>query len=113
MNLFCNTNTGNYSDMNATQQFTDRMESRPPNRVAPSRPDVVPLPLADGDLASFGDCSPVQIRATKGQLWITQEGDARDVIVRPGMSFLSARRGKLVVQALEPSVIEVRRLCEG
>jgi hypothetical protein len=62
---------------------------------------------------SFGDCNPVQIHVIDGQLWITQEGDGRDVIVQPGMSFLSARRGKLVVQALDRATIEVRKLCEG
>ena len=71
------------------------------------------LRLATGAVASFADCKSLQILAIDGQLWITQEGDGRDVIVRPGMSYLSNRHGKLVVQALDRSVIEVRRLCEG
>lgn len=69
--------------------------------------------MDEGAIASIGDGAPVQIRAIDGQLWITQAGDARDVVVTPGMSYLSNRHGKLVVQALNRSVIEVRRLCEG
>jgi hypothetical protein len=95
LNLFCNTNPANSHVMKTLQHPTDRTE------------------LSSGAVTSYGDCNPVQIRVIDGQLWITQEGDGRDVIVQPGMSFLSARHGKLVVQALDRSIIEVRRLCEG
>ncbi|MBC8106371.1 MAG: DUF2917 domain-containing protein [Anaerolineae bacterium] len=99
--------------MKTTQHFVGGIESIQNDFAGEVDPRTDRLRLANGAVATFADCTSLQIRAIDGQLWITQEGDARDVIVRPGMSYLSNRRGKLVVQALDRSVIEVRRLCEG
>lgn len=98
--------------MNATQHFVGRVEAVG-DGVEAAESSASQLRLARGALASFGQCAPIQVRVIDGQLWITQEGDRRDVIVRPGMSFLSARHGKVIVQALDRATIEVRRLCEG
>ena len=98
--------------MNATQNFVGRVEMVG-ERIVDADSSSSRLRLSNGAVASFGPSTPIQVRVIDGQLWITQEGDPRDVIVRPGMSYLSARHGKVVVQALDRATIEVRRLCEG
>lgn len=44
-----------------------------------------------------------EIRCLEGMLWITQEGDFRDYILRAGDSFRTDRKGKVVLQALNHS----------
>src|SRR5689334_6817424 len=40
------------------------------------------------------------IRCLAGQVWITQAGSARDVVLEAGRSFATAGIGKVVVQAM-------------
>lgn len=42
-----------------------------------------------------------------GAVWITQEGDSRDVIVNPGDMFVIDRPGKTIVEATESSVVSI------
>ncbi|MEZ0396760.1 MAG: DUF2917 domain-containing protein [Anaerolineales bacterium] len=42
-----------------------------------------------------------EIRCLEGVLWITQEGDLRDYILKPGETFVTDRKGKVVLQALK------------
>lgn len=44
-----------------------------------------------------------EIRCLEGMLWITQEGDVRDYILKAGDSFRTDRKGKVVLQALNHS----------
>ena len=44
-----------------------------------------------------------------GSVWVTQDGDARDVILRAGESFTLDRKGPALVQAFEPGAITVLR----
>jgi Protein of unknown function (DUF2917) len=52
----------------------------------------------------------VEITCVAGVLWVTQEGDLRDLFLAPGESLRLARRGLTIVTALEPSLV---RLVEG
>jgi hypothetical protein len=52
--------------------------------------------------ASFG----AHISCRSGVLWVTQEGDLRDLIVAPGES-LEVKGGVTVAVALEPTVMSV------
>ena len=45
-----------------------------------------------------------------GELWITQEGDARDIIIGAGERFEVDSRGLTLVHALQPSVVRLHRL---
>ncbi|HXE72929.1 MAG TPA: DUF2917 domain-containing protein [Candidatus Nitrosotenuis sp.] len=49
----------------------------------------------------------VQITCRQGLTWVTQEGDAQDYLLRPGLSFSTAHPGQVVVQALEEARIDV------
>jgi hypothetical protein len=52
----------------------------------------------------------VEITCVAGVLWVTQEGDPRDLFLAPGESLRLAGRGLTIVTALEPSFV---RLVEG
>ena len=76
-------------------------------------PTPARLPWHDGRHASgagtttrldAGRAYPVRaaarIRCLAGDVWITQEGNPRDIVLARGGEFVPARRGKIVVQAL-------------
>lgn len=44
-----------------------------------------------------------RVRCEGGLVWLTQSGDATDYLLRAGESFTAQRRGRVVVQALEPA----------
>lgn len=45
----------------------------------------------------------VRIRCVSGLLWITQEGDIRDIILRSGDEFIITRRGIALISSLADS----------
>ncbi len=48
-----------------------------------------------------------RVVCTSGVLWITQEGDRRDVVLRGGASFVLDRPGTALVTAIETSGVRV------
>ena len=53
----------------------------------------------------------VQLTCLSGVLWITQEGDWRDLFLGPGQSFELSPRGVAVVTALEAASVRVLDVC--
>ena len=49
----------------------------------------------------------VRISSRRGTVWITQDGDLRDVVLRPGEAFVIEREGPSIVQALEPAELAI------
>lgn len=47
------------------------------------------------------------IACDSGTLWLTQEGDMRDIILHAGDSFTLDHSGPALVQALEPGAISI------
>ncbi len=47
-------------------------------------------------------CSPneIQIECQEGEVWITQEGDHRDIILQAGQGYRVEKRGLVIVQAI-------------
>lgn len=50
-----------------------------------------------------------RIECRTGQLWLTQDGDPRDVILAANQSFVVDRSGPVVVSALEDAAFVYRR----
>ena len=50
---------------------------------------------------------PIEITCLSGVLWVTQEGDVRDLFVAAGDSLMLSARGVGVVTALERSCVRV------
>ena len=51
--------------------------------------------------------TPVEIACVCGVLWVTQEGDVRDLFLARGESFRPARHGVTIVTALESSLVHL------
>jgi hypothetical protein len=67
--------------------------------------------LARGEVRAMAGAQTGDIRGVAGRAWVTQEGDAADVIGAAGDAFHAAPRGKIVVQALadDGAVLRVTR----
>ena len=51
--------------------------------------------------------SSVELRCAKGSLWITHDGDPKDVILNPAESYRAEREDAMHVFALQPCVVEI------
>jgi len=49
----------------------------------------------------------VRIRSRRGSVWVTQDGDLRDVVLAAGETLVVERDGALLVQALESAWVSV------
>jgi hypothetical protein len=60
-----------------------------------------------------GDVLPVDrrlhgtIQCLDGRIWVTHEGDSRDVVLSAGRSFAPSRSGRVVVQALSAARVRL------
>jgi len=54
--------------------------------------------------------TPQRVRCHVGTLWVTQDGDPRDVILEAGQQFVTDRTGELLISALVPSLLTVEGL---
>jgi len=61
--------------------------------------------LADGDLVEVHDGHGTTLRVTKGALWITQEHDTRDIVLRAGDVWTVERQGLTLLQAQGATVL--------
>jgi hypothetical protein len=57
------------------------------------------LTLAHGDVVELPDAAGTTLRVTRGELWITQERDVRDVLLASGDAWTVERNGLTVAQA--------------
>ena len=69
-------------------------------RISNLRPPLSVFDLESGQYR-FLEAKPNQtVYCLKGDLWITQEQDVRDYLLREGDAFIVTRPGKVMVQAL-------------
>jgi hypothetical protein len=66
------------------------------------------LALEQGQVVSLDDAAGKRISARLGSVWITYEGNLKDVILSPGESLILANDGRTVVQALEPAFVTLQ-----
>jgi Protein of unknown function (DUF2917) len=56
--------------------------------------------LAQGALQSIEDGCGSSVQCLEGALWLTQQGDTRDIVLEAGESFVLDRPGTAALQAL-------------
>ena len=61
-----------------------------------------------GHGVSLADAAGVQVVCLQGRLWLTLEGDARDITLGAGDAHTIERNGLTLVTAFEPSRLSVR-----
>jgi len=68
--------------------------------------------LAASDVVTLPNLRSATLRVTRGTLWVTQEDDPQDVVLRAGDNWVVERNGLTVVQAQDDAVFCVmgRRL---
>jgi hypothetical protein len=65
------------------------------------------LTLPEGRYAVLADAAGTRIACADGALWITQYTDARDIVLHAGQSFVVDRDTKVIVSALETSIVSI------
>jgi hypothetical protein len=69
---------------------------------------TAPICLPQGQAALLDDARGARVHCRAGSVWVTQEGDRRDIVLEPGDSILIERDGMAVVSALRDASIEVQ-----
>ena len=57
---------------------------------------------------SLSDAAGVEVTGLTGRVWLTMEGDLRDVILSPGNAHMIERDGLTLISASDPSLVHVR-----
>jgi hypothetical protein len=68
--------------------------------------------LADGELLALDRIGGRELACRSGELWITVDGRAEDIILGPGQRWLAEDRAPVVVSALKDSLLVVTCNCE-
>jgi hypothetical protein len=71
-------------------------------------PPYAQIPLAPRALHRIVDGEGLTLLCLKGAVWVTQEDDARDIILTAGESFTLDRNGLAVLYALSAACIALR-----
>ena len=69
--------------------------------------DIKPVRLAARTVHCIEGGKGLQVTAVAGDVWLTQDGDLRDVVLTRGQSFILDRQGRAVVYALKEAAIVV------
>ena len=69
--------------------------------------DIKPIALETRGLHRIENGKGNEVVCLEGVVWITQEGDRRDVILSPGQSFVLDRKGVAIVYALKQAAITI------
>lgn len=66
--------------------------------------------LARGEIRPVaGETGPIAIACCQGQVWVTQAGDERDLILAGGQDGKTNGRGLVLVESLQPAVVRIFR----
>lgn len=72
-----------------------------------SSPNRLDLSLGQNSMLHLPDAAGVQIACRNGTVWITLEGDPRDIVLEAGERFASIEHRNALVMAMAPSSISV------
>src|SRR5262245_18516087 len=61
--------------------------------------------VSPGEYVKLDGARGTTLRVTRGTLWITQEGDTRDIVLAPGDSFAIDRGGVTLLEAQGNSTV--------
>ena len=70
--------------------------------------DNAVLELKAGQVITLDDAIGASVQARLGSLWITEEGDVRDIVLGPGEQRVIKRAGRTLIQAMQTSWISIR-----
>lgn len=56
----------------------------------------------------LSDARGYQIKSVNGTVWITQEGDSRDIVLKEGQSFVVDRDGTTLLSALNDADLRLK-----
>ena len=57
---------------------------------------------------SLTDAAGAEVEVLTGRVWLTMDGDIRDIVLPPGDAHTIERDGLTIINALEPSLVQVR-----
>lgn len=87
-----------------------RLSRRLGSRSSVSRPPAASsVSLAKKEVHVLIDFNGGSIQCTGGCVWLTHDGDCRDVLLEAGQLHVSDRDSRLVIYALEPSAVRLVR----
>ena len=66
------------------------------------------LELKAGQVITLDDAIGASVQARLGSVWITEEGDVRDIVLGPGEQRVIKRAGRTLIQAMQTSWISIR-----
>ena len=64
--------------------------------------------LHKGQYLRLTESAGTTVIARAGTVWITEQGNRRDVVLRPGQSFTLASRGVTLVEAFTEAAVSFR-----
>jgi hypothetical protein len=65
------------------------------------------LSLAHQGIFSVSDASGVDIRCRTGCIWLTLDGDTRDIVLEAGESFSTTEHRRAVIYAMSPAEVGI------
>ena len=85
--------------------FLGMRRERPRERVGAGAPQL----LAATETLRIDEPLRCNVTCLSGLLWLTHDGDPKDLILRPGEQYRATRRSTLLVHALQDSRLALMR----
>lgn len=70
------------------------------------------IALSKRQLLAVAGVRGARIESRRGSLWVTQDGDRRDVVLAPGETHVVERDAPVLVQALDTALLALRPAAE-